>query len=180
MKTPRMILAAGLCLALAAGAAFATQVITRSPQELARESSLIVDGRVTGVRSYWTPDRSRIMTEATVAVNATHKGAEAGTVRVEQPGGVVGNVRMTAHGALSWKRGEEVLLMLEPASPGAFQVAGFSQGKFTIERDARSGRTFVHRALPADGEGAGAPAAATATSPRLTVEQFINQVLPRE
>lgn len=180
MKTTRMIVTACLCLALAAGVSLATQVVPRTPQELARESSLVIDGKVTGVRSYWNADRSRILTEVTVSVNSAFKGAAAGAVRVVQPGGVVGNVRMTAHGALSWKRGEEVLLMLEPATPGAYQVAGFSQGKFTIARDARTGRAFVQQALPPDGDAPGAPAAAAAVPPRTTVEQFINQVLPRE
>ncbi len=156
-------------------AAVATQVIQRTPQELAQESALIVDGTVTGVRSYWNADHSKIFTEATVSVGSTYKGNGGGTVRVVQPGGVVGNVRMTAHGALSWNRGEQVLLFLEPSVPGAFQVAGFSQGKYEVERDPRTGRTFVQQALPADLEGT-----APARAQRVTVEQFINQVLPQE
>jgi hypothetical protein len=162
-------------VALAVTAAVATQVIQRTPQELAEESALIVDGTVTGVRSYWNADHSKIFTEASVSVGSTYKGRGGSTVRVVQPGGVVGNVRMTAHGALSWSRGEEVLLFLEPSVPGAFQVAGFSQGKYVVERDSRTGRAFVQQALPADVEGA-----APATAQRVTVEQFINQVLPQE
>jgi hypothetical protein len=83
---------------------------------------------------------------------------------------------MTAHGALSWSRDEEVLLFLEPALPGTFQVAGFSQGKYAIDRDERTGRAFVRQALPPDVDGAGA---ATAPAGRVTIEQFINQVLPQ-
>jgi hypothetical protein len=165
----------GALVALAVTAAVATQVIQRTPQELAQESALIVDGTVTGVRSYWNDDHSKIFTEATVSVGSTYKGRGGNTVRVVQPGGVVGNVRMTAHGALSWSRGEEVLLFLEPSVPGAFQVAGFSQGKYTVERDPRTGRAFVQQALPADVEDA-----APAKAERVTVEQFINQVLPQE
>lgn len=160
-------------VALTAASALATQVIQRTPQQLAQDSALIVDGKVTGVRSFWNEDHSRIYTEATVAVASTYKGSGGANVRVVQPGGVVGNVRMTAQGALSWKRGEEVLLFLEPASPGAFQVAGFSQGKYEVQRDDR-GRAFVQQALPADG------GVAKGTAGRQTVEQFINQVLPRE
>lgn len=176
MKKTMVTLVACALAALTAGTAAATQVIQRTPQELARESALIVDGTVTGVRSYWNEDRSKIFTEATVAVGSTYKGRGGNTVRVVQPGGVVGNVRMTAHGALGWSRGEEVLLFLEPSLPGAFQVAGFSQGKYAIERDARTGKAFVQQALPADMAGGSAPAKAQ----RLTIEQFINQVLPQE
>jgi hypothetical protein len=182
MKTTRVVLTTLALATFAATAALATQVIQRTPRELAQESVLIVDGTVTGVRSYWSPDRSRILTETTVAVSSTYKGAGGGIVRVLQPGGVVGNVRMTAHGALSWRRGEEVLLFLEPALNDAFQVAGFSQGKYEIERDGRTGQAFVRQAPPVGGEGASAPVTATAPakSQRLTVEQFINQALPRE
>jgi hypothetical protein len=175
MKKTMVVWTACALAAFAAGAALATQVIQRTPQELAQESALVVDGTVTGVRSYWNEDHSKIFTEATVAVGSTYKGRGGRTVRVVQPGGVVGNVRMTAHGALSWSRGEQVLLFLEPSVPGAYQVAGFSQGKYMVERDARTGKTFVQQALPPD---AGATSAARAE--RVTVEQFINQVLPQE
>ncbi|HXV12571.1 MAG TPA: hypothetical protein VEC56_00060 [Candidatus Krumholzibacteria bacterium] len=174
-------------VALAVGAvavdSFATQVIQRSPKELAQESQLVVDGKVSSVRSYWNEDQSKIFTEAVVTVGSTYKGGAAQTVRVVQIGGVVGNVRMTAHGALQWKKGEEVLLFLEPSVPGAFQVAGFSQGKYMIERDARTGKAFVKHALPPDmGEGK-APATdgtSAKAAERVTLEQFIDDVLPNQ
>lgn len=173
----KTIVASLVCALVACGVtmAVATQVIQRTPQELAQESVLIVDGTVTGVRSYWNDDHSKIFTEATVSVGSTYKGRGGRTIRIVQPGGVVGNVRMTAHGALSWSRGEEVLVFLEPSVPGAYQVAGFSQGKWAIERDERTGRAFVQQALPPD-----ANAATPAKTERVTVEQFMNQVLPQE
>ncbi len=181
MKRTTVLIAACALLTLAATTVVATQVIQRTPKELAGESALIVEGKVTAVRSYWNDDRSRIFTEATLAVASTYKGRGGNTIRIVQPGGVVGNVRMTAHGALSWSRGEEVLVFLEPSVPGAFQVAGFSQGKFMIERDARTGRAFVVQALPPDTDGTGAPVTnAAPTTERLTIEQFLNQVLPKE
>jgi hypothetical protein len=177
MKTRTWYMAA-ILVVLAATAAFATQVVLRTPRELAQESALIVDGTVTGVRSYWNDDHSKILTEATVAVAGTHKGSAGSTVRVVQLGGVVGNVRMTAHGALAWKRGEDVLLFLEPALPGEYQVAGFSQGKYMIERDRRTGKAFVQQAAPPDTEGAGTSAGAKAE--RVPMDTFINQVLAKQ
>ncbi len=178
-----LLMAAGLVVA--ALPALATQIIQVSPQEIAKSSTLVVDGKVSGVRSYWNADHSKIFTETTVDVNATHKGANASLVRVLQLGGVVGNVRQTAHGALAWKRGEEVLLFLEPAGstqPGTFQVTGFSQGKYDIERDARTGRKFVRQAMPADMSGS-TPSAASGNTPaqsgKVTLDQFLGQVLPK-
>ena len=177
------LMAAGLVIL--ALPALATQIIQVSPQEIAKASTLVVDGKVSGVRSFWNDDHSNIFTETTVAVNATHKGAGASTVRVMTLGGVVGNVRQTAHGALAWQRGEEVLLFLEPAGktqPGAFQVTGFSQGKYDIERDAKSGRKFVRQAMPAD-MGGSTPSATSGKTPsqseKVTLDQFLGQVLPK-
>ncbi len=161
--------------------AYATQVVQRTPKELADESQLVVDGKVASVRSYWNEDHTKIFTETVVTVAATHKGAALPSVRVVQPGGVVGNVRITAHGALQWKKGEEVLLFLEPSVPGAYQVAGFSQGKYTIERDA-SGKAFVQHARPADApdpRSTSGTQSARATE-TVTLEQFLDSVLPNE
>jgi len=171
----------GIVLAMTTSLASATTIVTRTPEQLAQESALVVDGKVTGVRTYWNDAHSKIFTEATVAVDGTHKGAAASSLRIVQLGGVVGNVRMTAHGALAWKTGEEVLLFLEPSGTGAYQVAGFSQGKYTIERDTRSGKAFVRQALPADAHESPAATASsgTAGAERVTLEQFLNRVLPQ-
>lgn len=163
-----------------AAAAFATQIVQKTPKELAAVSALVVDGKVTGVRSYWNDDHSKILTEAVVAVDATHKGANASSVRVVQLGGVVGNVRQTAAGALAWKRGEEVLLFLEPATPGAYQVTGYSQGKYLIQRDARTGRSYVQQAFPPDAAASSTKTSSGDGTGRLTVEQFLDQVMPSE
>jgi hypothetical protein len=176
--------AMGFAVGVVAANSLATQVIPRTPQQLAQESQLVVDGKVASVRSYWNDDRSKIFTEAVVTVGSTYKGGSSPSVRVVQLGGVVGNVRMTAHGALQWNKGEEVLLFLEPSVPGAFQVAGFSQGMYMIERDPRTGKAFVKHALPPDVDNGSAPApdAPQSASPaeRVTLEQFIDSVLPRE
>jgi hypothetical protein len=176
--------AGAVALLLSATSVLATQVVLQTPQQLAQESALIVNGTVTGVRSYWNDDHSKILTEATVAVEGTYKGEAASTVRVVQLGGVVGNVRMTAHGALQWKRGEDVLLFLEPSVPGAFQVAGFSQGKYMIERDAQTGKAYVHAAVTPDTGETSAPAPsngrAAAQKTRVSLDQFLNQVLPKQ
>jgi hypothetical protein len=172
-----------LAIGVVAVNSFATQVIQQTPKQLAQASQLVVDGKVASVRSYWNDDHSKIFTEAMVAVGSTYKGGSTPTVRVVQIGGVVDNVRMTAHGALAWKKGEEVLLFLEPSVPGAFQVAGFSQGKYLIERDPRTGKAFVKHAMPPDGGDAktlASDAQPSAAIERPTLEQFIDSVLPNE
>jgi hypothetical protein len=170
-----------LALALLAPSVDATQVIYRSPQQLGQDATLVVDGRVTSVRSYWNETRSKILTEAVVAVEGTYKGARQSTVRIVQLGGIVGNVKMNVHGAVSWHDGEEVLLFLEPSLPGAYQVAGFSQGKYRIERDPRSGKRFVQHVVPGGTEFLGAPGApGTASTPtQLPLDEFVDGVFGR-
>jgi hypothetical protein len=162
----------------------ATQVVYRTPRQLGQDASLVVDGRVASVRSYWNESHSKIITEAVIDVAATHKGAGTSSVRVVQLGGVVGNVRMTVAGAVAWHSGEEVLLFLEPATPGAYQVAGFSQGKYRIERDPRSGKAYVEHVGPGGTELLAAPGdpgaeERSATPRKLALDRFIDDVFGR-
>jgi hypothetical protein len=168
-------------LLLAATAASATQIIYKSPRDLGREATLVVDGRVAGVRSYWNAEHTAIFTETLVDVSTTYKGDDTGTVRVVQPGGIVGHVRTTVAGALSWNVGEDVVLFLEPAAPGAYRVSGFSQGKFTVERDPATGAQYVRAADTGGAQVFGAPSADGSTQlKRVSVETFVNQALGRK
>ena len=172
-----------LVLLICAGPADATQVIYQSPQQMGTEATLVVRGRVTGIHSYWNESQTKIFTETVIAVDETYKGSGAPTVRVVQPGGVVGNRRMHVHGALVWKPGEEALLFLEPSSRGGHRVTGFSQGKFDIERDPATGRAFVvHPALGGvDVVGAppGGGQAGVQRGEKTPLEQFVQQALGR-
>ena len=175
--------AAALAVLLWVTALEATQVLYRTPQELGRESVLVVQGRVTGVKSYWNETGSKIFTEAQVAVDESYKGEKPGTVRVLQLGGVVGHVKMTVAGSLAWTPGEEVLLFLEPSSAGAYPVSGFSQGKFNVERDPGTGLPYVSRPALEGAEilrASGAEAAGPDTGvARVPLERFVTEALGR-
>jgi len=171
-----------LALTLLAPHAWATQVLYLSPQQLGSESALVVSGTVRQVRSYWNESRTKILTETNIDVADTYKGAAGGTVTVVQLGGVVGHVRMTVHGALSWAPGEEVLLFLEPFESGSWQVSGFSQGKYRVVRD-DIGEPFIMNAPQSGAEVVGAPSAGDAAAPvrsaRVGLDEFVNQALGR-
>lgn len=139
-----------------AAAAQATQIEYRTPQQMGAGSALVVQGRVAGVRSYWNGTRTKILTETRISVDRSFKGTAAGEIPVIQLGGTVGHVQMRVEGAVSWVRGEEVLLFLEPFRPGSYQVYGLSLGKYRIERDDR-GRAFVRGAGPGTAELLGTP-----------------------
>jgi len=162
-----------------AGAADATQVIHKSAVQLGSESASVVRGKVTDIRSFWNDKHTKIFTEVVVAVDETYKGPSQRTVRLLQLGGTVDPVKMTVHGALQWRTDEEVLLFLEPYK-GEYHVSGFSQGKFPIERDARTGKPFVRRSL----DDAPAPASASlhrrSVAPVTPLDEFVDHALGRK
>jgi hypothetical protein len=179
----RITLAAFLLTFALAPFSLATQIIHRTPQQLGQQSSLVIQGKVTGVRSYWNDKRTKIYTETTVQVDQTYKGTNPGTVRVLQLGGIVGKVKVAVAGALQWKMDEEVVLFLEQATADAYQVSGFSQGKFNVERDPETGQAFLRRPALEGAEVLGAPPdekeLPTSRTTRMPLEQFIDDALNR-
>ena len=173
------VFALGVVACVLSSGAFATQILYRSPRQLGTESALVVRGTVSATRSFWNDSHTKILTEVVVRVDETYKGAGGESVRVLQLGGTVDPVKMTVHGALPWRQHEEVLLFLEPYSTGSYQVSGFSQGKFAIERDVASGKAYVRDATPSDSERIGAPAVQANGDDRVSLQQFVDQALGR-
>jgi hypothetical protein len=93
-----------------------------------------------------------LVTFVTVSVTETLKGEPLSSVTVAIPGGIDANrrfpVAVTYPGAPSLGPDEEVLLFLVNGQDvsGAFAVAGFSQGKFSVVQDA-AGVKHVSRDL---------------------------------
>lgn len=161
------------------GLAQATQLLYSSPQDLGEQATLVVSGHVQSVESYWNARHTKIFTRITIAVDQTYKGGARPTVDIVQLGGVVGTVKITVQGALQWRVGEEVLVFAEPYDAGTYQVTGFSQGRFKIERDAATGVAYVDVAPPEGVSLVGAPPApapaAAVIRRRATLEQFLGQ-----
>jgi hypothetical protein len=111
-----------------------------SHRELTSQSSAVVIGRADSSEIVWADGGRNLFTVVTVAVEETLKGDGSSTIRVALPGGVDANrkfpVAMTYPGAPRLAPSEEVVLFLVQADDevsGTYAVAGFSQGKFTIE-----------------------------------------------
>ena len=121
----------------------ATQVLYRTPQQLGGQSDLVVRGRVERSESYWNEKHTKIFTRTSIAVDEAYKGIAPATVDVIQLGGIVGSMKVTVHGALTWRAGDEVLLFTEPYNAESYRVSGFSQGKFAIERNPETGEPFI-------------------------------------
>lgn len=182
MRRATAFLGASVCVfAFLFSTAQATQIIYRSPKQMGQESPLVVQGKVASVTSKWNEKHSKIFTETVVTIDETFKGQPMRSVNILQLGGIVDNVKMTVHGALSWKPGEEVLLFLEAYDSQNYRVAGFSQGKFKIERDPATGDPYVSRPALEGAEVLGASgkdgAVPVSHATRVPLEQFINDAL---
>ena len=124
--------------------------VALSLQDMVTQSDVIAIGNCVETKSVWV-DRS-LVTLATISVSESLKGDGASTITVELPGGVDANrkfpVAMTYPGAPSVTPGEDVFLFLTASGQvaGSYNVAGFSQGKFSIVTD-EDGVQMVSRNL---------------------------------
>ena len=127
-----------------------TLAVALSLQDMVNQADVIAIGNCVEIKSVWV-DRS-LVTLATVSITENLKGGEASTITVELPGGVDANrkipIAMTYPGAPSLTPGENAFLFLTATGEvgGSYNVAGFSQGKFSILTD-EDGEQMVSRNL---------------------------------
>ena len=99
----------------------------------------IVEGRVEGVRSFW--QGKQIVTEVTLSVSHSLKGAAASRVVFIQIGGSVTSpvpVTMTVPGAPLHAVGDRGFYFLQPGAPGQKVLVGLSLGQI-LEKEDTSG-----------------------------------------
>lgn len=141
----RLIIGAALLGALCTCPAHATQVVQLDTRALTLGSSDIVIGEVESIASRWNEAHTKILTDVTVRVSTSIKGA-GDRIVLTQLGGTIGNLHTTVPGSPSFARGEEALVFAWRDARGRAQVNGFAQGKFEIRHDPRTGERWVQRA----------------------------------
>jgi hypothetical protein len=162
-----------LCMALAALAAVpagASTFLYVPQEELVAQAQAVVQGRVVEVNSFWNRQGTAILTEAVVEVEDTLLGRDVSHVRLITFGGEVGGYGIEAHGFPTFRKGQRLLVFLEPAragEDGAHRVLGYRQGQFEIRVNKRGEEVAVPaweaaeqvRILKPDGTEAAAPRA---------------------
>jgi hypothetical protein len=119
--------------------------------DLAKRADAIVVGKVTGLKSEWSSDRSRIYTRVTLGVDQYLKGkSEGGSMTILTPGGEIGDVGELYTHMPTFRSEENVIVFVEKDKQGNFRVAGGNQGKYTIEKDENTGRSFVAGRQPVE------------------------------
>jgi hypothetical protein len=140
---------ATMALLAMAGTATATTAIALNNRALTTTADVIAIASVIESRVVW--EGRILITEVTVKVEEVLKGAPGDTIVVSLPGGIDANRRipiaMTYPGAPSLKKGERTFLFLNrDEDTSRLMVAGFSQGKFAINREP-GGEEVVERNL---------------------------------
>lgn len=145
---------------LRGGFAEATTVRVASMQELCAASGLVVRGRVAAIEQVWTgggPER-----EVRLTVGEVIKGSNPeATVSFRTEGGRVGRWASQVAGAPNFIEGQEVVVLLERRSDGAWTPTGLSLGVFYVEID-KSGAMVARRSF--DGLVFAEPASAPGSS----------------
>lgn len=139
----RAILAiVSLCAVLLPSEATA-QTLRRSLGELTREADAVIVGKTLSTESYWTADRSAILTRVTVRVDETLSGDASSQVVLTVPGGQVGDLLHEISDMPVFLPDEEVVVFTTRLASGETVVAGGLQGKLEIVRDRDQGERQV-------------------------------------
>jgi hypothetical protein len=137
LRTLTLVAASALLLAPAAPARAAV-VVALDFDQLAVDAHRVVLGQVLGISARWSADKTIIETVVEVAVETELSPSSAGpTVRIVQPGGVIGDVGLAVPGMPEFRQGERVLLFLhvtgaDPDGVPTHQVVGLAQGKLVV------------------------------------------------
>jgi hypothetical protein len=164
---------------LMAAAASATTLVRMSLDQLAEASTEIVRGHVVSQQTLWNPERTRIYTYTTLALEQTYKGNPPSALVVQQPGGTIGKVRVFVAGTIQFHLQAGYVLFLErsPADPSKFLPVGMMQGAYRIYHDAKTQEEKL--ILPLGSLTRGAPASGAGSviaGPAVPVRQFQSEV----
>ena len=155
----RLLLSMTAAVAIVTATASAHVVIPAEFREVVSDSTLILRGRVTDVRSVEGPHG--IDSVATIAVENVLKGNANGFVYVRLPGGQIGNNRWVMAGVPTLRDGQRAVFFLKPGiTDTAYRPIGLSLGLYRIQPDPISGRPMVEPPVVA---GRNAPATGTIT-----------------
>jgi hypothetical protein len=133
-----VLMACFLAAALAAVVpltARATLAWPTSVEDLARESSAVVRGRVVSKSAAWAAQGKKIVTLVELETGAVWRGQASSRVTVVVPGGVVDGIGQHVAGAPQFTVGEDVAVFLQGVGPARFRLHGLGMGKFTIGSD---------------------------------------------
>lgn len=180
-------LALGAALTLGLVTMRATSVMPPTFDELVTESTSVIHGRVTAVRSAYvdSPRGPVIKTFVTVAVSRTLKGSAADTVELQFLGGTVGDTTLDVEGMPKFKAGQEAIFFVGANGKTFSPLIAMGHGLYRIHHDVVAQRDYVTRENGApltSTEDVSQPlesrsAASVTSAPALTPADFENRIV---
>lgn len=133
----------------------ALTVLPATFDELVRESTAVVYGRVQTVQGRWTADRRTIESVVTLEALDHYKGSDTATTTFVVPGGEAGGRVLFIPGAPSFRPGDAVVVFLRGAAPAMPTPVGLSLGVYRVVSAGTSGAIVIPTPISvAAGEGA--------------------------
>jgi hypothetical protein len=120
-----------------------------SLESLANAAELVVRGTVAS-KSCQRDGSGRIYTRIQLDITEVWKGDVPPNFSIVHGGGILGEERVTVSGQVQLEIGEEVVLFLVLNQRGEGVSIGLGQGKFRIEKDAKSGELCAHNPFQGD------------------------------
>lgn len=109
-------------------------MIEVSIDELTKQSSDIISGKVIDIKSEWNDSHDFIFTTVTIEIDNIYKGIlpKASSVSVLIPGGEIDSVGLRVEHSPHFENTESVILFLRTLDSDNFGVTAWEQGKYTV------------------------------------------------
>jgi hypothetical protein len=120
------------------------QLIKMSAKDLTEQSTSVLYGKCSKIKSEWSADKSIIYTYVTVVPEEYIKGNLGSEVTLTIPGGQVGDIKYEVSDMPLFNEGEDVVAFIWTNPAGKNLITGGSQGRMKIEKDAKTGKRMVH------------------------------------
>lgn len=119
------------------------QLKKMSAEDLTKESSAILHGKISMVKSAWNQEKDLIFTTVTIVPDEYIKGNLGAEALITIPGGQVDNMIYEVSEMPVFSEGEEVFAFVWTHPSGKHLITGGTQGKMKIEKDAKTGKKKV-------------------------------------
>ncbi len=155
------------------------QLKKMSAEDLTNESSAILHGKCTKVKSEWNNDKDIIYTTVTVVAEEYIKGDLGPEAQLTIPGGQVGDIIYEVSEMPVFYEGEEVIAFVWKHPSGKNLITGGSQGKLKIRKDKNTGKKMVDGIPVVTTEASAKKGASVDEAPgskRMLLEDFTQKV----
>ena len=121
----------------------AGQVKKMSAKDLTEESTAVLYGKCSKIKSEWNKEKTIIYTYVTIVPEDYIKGNLGSEAVIVIPGGKVDDIVYEVSEMPAFVEGEDVMAFIWTDHSGRNLITGGSQGKLKIEKDSKTGTKMV-------------------------------------